>query len=121
MKQSEIVIGETYLFVATDSQARKHLEGQPFTVTKKEAVFRKVYRKGARKVNRFFNLDGIGARAEELGELPASEFNKCPECKDVTKVSDLKPNAHQMVCCDNCGAFYSPEWLPMPPLPEIEF
>lgn len=76
MHPKDIVIGETYLFIATLNPQRKHLEGQPFTVVRKERVFRKVpYRRGkhnagTRKVLRFFNDDGVGARADELGELP---------------------------------------------------
>jgi hypothetical protein len=69
MRQSDITIGETYLFVATDNPTRKHLEGEPFTVEYKKAVWRKTGRKGSRKQNRFFNADGVGARAEELGEM----------------------------------------------------
>lgn len=73
MKQSDIVIGDTYLFRATDSPERLYLIGEPFTVVSKKAVFRKFGRKGTRKVNRFFNDDGVGARPEELGELPKNE------------------------------------------------
>jgi hypothetical protein len=69
MQQKDIEIGETYLFVATDNPTRKHLEGELFTVEYKKAVWRKTGRKGSRKQNRFFNADGVGARAEELGEL----------------------------------------------------
>lgn len=69
MKGSEIKQGETYMFVATDSPARKHLEGQEFTVVEIKAVFRRLFKKGTRKVKRFFNEDGVGARAEELEPL----------------------------------------------------
>lgn len=65
MKQSEIKIGETYLFVATDSVTRKHLEGKPFEVVRKEKVWRKLKKRRA-YVYRFFNEQGDGARAEEL-------------------------------------------------------
>jgi uncharacterized protein YifE (UPF0438 family) len=68
MKSSEIKAGQTYMFVATESPARKHLEGQPFTVVNIEAVWRKVFRR-SKKVKRFFNEDGIGARADELEPL----------------------------------------------------
>jgi hypothetical protein len=69
MKQSDIVIGETYLFIATENPARKHLEGEPFTVVSKKAVFRRLGKKNTRKVNRYLNDAGDAARAEELGEL----------------------------------------------------
>lgn len=65
MKSSEIKIGETYTFVATESQARKHLEGQPFTVVEIKPVWRRLF-KQSKRVKRFFNEDGIGARADEL-------------------------------------------------------
>lgn len=68
MKSSQVKQGETYLFVATDSQARKHLEGQPFYVAEIKAVWRRTF-KQSRRVKRFFNEDGIGARAEELEPL----------------------------------------------------
>lgn len=66
MKGSEIKTGTTYMFVGTDSPARKHLEGEPFEVVEIKAVFRRFKRAGTRKVKRFFNADGVGARAEEL-------------------------------------------------------
>lgn len=68
MKSSEIKIGETYLFVATDSPTRKHLEGQPFEVTEKRRVWRRVKGKRA-NVYRFFNDQGAAARAEELESM----------------------------------------------------
>lgn len=75
MKAADIVIGETYLFVATESQARKFLEGQPFTVTGKKQVWRRL-NKSSRRVNRFFNEDGIGARADELEPLDGTAGNE---------------------------------------------
>lgn len=74
MKQSNIKTGETYLFVATDSKERKHLEGEPFHVVRAERVFRKFRGKGTRKVMRFFNEDGDGARAEELEPMDESSL-----------------------------------------------
>lgn len=68
MKASDIKEGETYMFVATDAATRKHLEGEPFTVVRIQAVWRKVF-KSSRKVKRFFNDAGDGARAEELEPL----------------------------------------------------
>lgn len=70
MKSSEIKIGETYLFVATDSVTRKHLEGRPFEVVRKEKVWRKLKKRRA-YVYRFFNEQGDGARAEELEPFEA--------------------------------------------------
>lgn len=81
MKSSQIKQGETYLFVATDSQARKHLEGHPFYVSEIKAVWRRTF-KQSRRVKRFFNEDGIGARAEELEPLDSvntSESNAADE------------------------------------------
>jgi len=70
MRTKDLVDGETYLFVATDSPARAHLVGRPFTVAYRKAVFRRFRGQGTRKRLRFFNEDGVGARAEELDELP---------------------------------------------------
>lgn len=68
MKGSDIKTGETYLFVATDQQSRKHLEDTEFTVVDIRKVWRKTYKK-SRQVKRYFNADGVGARAEELEPL----------------------------------------------------
>lgn len=65
MKSSEIKVGETYLFVATESPARKNLEGEPFTVVDIKPVWRRIFRQ-SKRVKRFFNADGVGARADEL-------------------------------------------------------
>jgi rubrerythrin len=112
MKQSDIVVGQTYLFLATDSPARKHLEGKPFTVTEKKAVFRKFYRKGTKKVNRYFNADGIGARAEELEPLPASLSITCTYCGYIDLATEWTDGR-----CPECG-----EAALVPgALPDIEF
>ncbi len=67
MRSKDIIEGGTYLFLATEALGRKHLEGKPFTVVEIKAVFRRLkFKGGTRKVKRFFNEDGIGARAEEL-------------------------------------------------------
>lgn len=68
MKTNAIKVGETYFFVATESAARKHLEGTPFTVYEIKPVWRRTYGK-SRRVKRFFNEFGEGARAEELEPL----------------------------------------------------
>lgn len=83
MKSSEIKIGETYLFVATDSPTRKHLEGQPFEVTEKRRVWRRVKGKRA-NVYRFFDQLGHAARAEELELL--TEFEKLGE--DIRQIAN---------------------------------
>lgn len=107
MLKNEIEVGETYLFVGSDSPARKHLAGEPFTVTEKKRVFRKgSYKRGKRtmKVLRFFNEDGIGARAEELEPLPGDMFHKCGNCKTITKVEELhteEGSPHSV--CPECG------------------
>lgn len=74
MKAQDIKEGETYMFVATLSEARKHLEGLPFKVEYKKQVWRRNSRRlpvysQAERVWRFFNADGVGARAEELEPL----------------------------------------------------
>lgn len=79
MKSSEIKVDETYLFLATDSPARKHLEGQEFTVVRIEAVWRRLKKKGSRRVKRFFNEDGVGARAEELEPLDKPKTVDAPD------------------------------------------
>lgn len=56
------------MFVATDSPARKHLEGTEFTVQEIRPVWRRQF-KQSKKVKRFFNADGVGARADELEPL----------------------------------------------------
>lgn len=78
MRGKDIKEGETYLFVATTSAARKHLEGTEFTVQEKRLVFRRL-QKGRKKVYRFFNEDGIGARPEELE--PLQEAVQCHICR----------------------------------------
>lgn len=106
MRKQDIEIGETYLFVATDSPTRKHLEGQPFKVVERKAVFRKLKR-GTRKPIRFFNENGVGARAEELGPLPLNEWYVCHQCKEATKYGELHidGDAESAQClCPNCGA-----------------
>lgn len=70
MLVKEIEDGATYLFVATDSADRQPLVGYPFTVQYRKAVFRKFRGQATRKRLRFFNDDGVGARAEELEPLP---------------------------------------------------
>src|SRR5688572_6619319 len=96
MLKHEIQVGETYYFVGSDSPTRKHLAGQPFTVVRKERVFRKMpYRRGRKagtvKVLRFFNDDGIGARAEELEPLPA----------DMVRVENYDTSDPGIVSVDN--------------------
>jgi hypothetical protein len=81
MKSSDIKTGETYMFVATDSPARKHLEGQPFTVYEIKAVWRRI--RGTRKVKRFFNEDGVGARADELEPLDSGNTTEKPADDDL--------------------------------------
>lgn len=66
MKSNDIKEGVTYTFVATDAPARKHLEGQPFTVVRIANVWRRIKLKGSKRVRRFFNEAGDGARADEL-------------------------------------------------------
>ena len=96
MKSSEIVQGETYLFLATDSASRKHLEGEPFTVIEIKSVWRRIGRK--RKVKRFFNEAGDGARAEELEPIDKphvrmleSEIRKPGEVWPLEKNIDIIP------------------------------
>lgn len=74
MRSNDIKQGETYMFVATDSPTRKHLEGQPFTVQ----VIKNVWRRSSKRsklVRRFFNDAGDAARADELEPIdqPATE------------------------------------------------
>lgn len=105
MRKQDIEVGETYLFVATDNPTRKHLEGQPFKVVERKAVFRKLKR-GTRKPIRFFNENGVGARAEELGPLPANEWYTCPDCKEASKIEDLQTRIvddQTRKACPNCG------------------
>lgn len=81
MKSADIKEGETYIFVSTDSPARKYLEGQDFKVVRIDMVFRRLKIKGRRKVKRFFNEDNVGARAEELEPRDLTDFWKEMEAK----------------------------------------
>src|SRR4051812_11895548 len=106
MQKQDIEVGETYLFVATDNPTRKHLEGQPFKVVERKAVFRKLKR-GTRKPIRFFNENGVGARAEELGPLPLNEYYVCHACRDACKYGELHHDGDAecgQSLCPNCGA-----------------
>lgn len=122
MKRDDIEVGETYLFVGSDSPKRKHLAGQPFTVVTKDRVYRKVsyrHKKRSMKVLRFFNDDGIGARAEELETLPNQEFYKCTHCKEFSRIADLhvRPlNEEIGRACPHCGeaAHVTVEYVPNP-------
>jgi hypothetical protein len=122
MKKTDIEVGTTYLFVGSDSPKRKHLAGLPFTVVSVDRVYRKVaYRKGKRsmKVTRFFNAEGIGAKAEELETLPNQGFHTCPACKEVNRICDLhvRPvNEEIEKACPNCGetAHVTTEYVPDP-------
>jgi hypothetical protein len=108
MKRDDIEIGETYLFMGSDSPKRKHLAGQPFTVTSKDQVYRKVsyrHKKRSMKVTRFFNDDGVGARAEELGTLPKTGFYHCKNenCRKWSRVEDLTVESGPGQFCGHCG------------------
>lgn len=108
MKKDDIEIGETYLFVGSDSPKRKHLAGQPFTVISKDRVYRKVaYRNGKRsmRVTRFFNDDGVGAKAEELETLPKTGFYQCKneDCRKWSRLEDLKVESGPGQFCGHCG------------------
>lgn len=73
MLKADVQVGETYLFTGSSSPKRQHLAGELFTVHDAKQVWRKMtYMRGRRttKTWRFFNEDGIGARAEELEPLP---------------------------------------------------
>lgn len=88
MRSRDIKEGETYMFVATDALERKKLEGQPFTVVEIKNVFRRLkFRGGTRKVKRFFNEEGLGARAEELEPMddPVEDSDKTKEILDMWK------------------------------------
>ncbi len=104
MKGTDISIDETYLFLATDSPARKHLEGMAFTVVRKELVYRRL-KKGTRKTYRYFNDDGVGARAEELQPLPDRE-SPCSKCAiGEMQITGTTPRASETAThyeCDNC-------------------
>jgi hypothetical protein len=108
MKRDDIEVGETYLFVGSDSPKRKHLAGQPFTVVSKDRVYRKVkYRHKNRtmKVTRFFNDEGVGASAEELGALPKTGFYYCnhEDCRKWSRIEDFTINGFDRQCCPHCG------------------
>lgn len=91
MKGSDIKIGETYQFMGSENPARAHLAGQPFTVTEIIPVWRRL-NKVSRKTKRFFNADGIGARADELEPMDDDQSQEPPpnELRDFTE--DLAPS-----------------------------
>lgn len=126
MKSSEVKEGVTYMFVATDSPARKHLEGQPFTVVEIKKVWRS--KKVSRQVKRFFNDAGEGARAEELEPMPVSNLSNISTSSPSEQVGivelvqlytefpyssceqgqykpdgSTQPNGQQNYKCDHCG------------------
>ena len=103
MKLSDIKVGETYLFVATDSPARKSLEGQPFTVTEIKSVWRRNKLRSAR-MKRVFNEDGVGARPEELEPISEREF-PCNQCMigQYEQVGYVTPSGQVNYECDQCG------------------
>src|ERR1700749_5089465 len=110
MLKEDIIIGETYLFVGSDSPTRAHLAGSHFTVVRKDRVFRKaVYsgsKKRTRKGLRFFNDDNIGARAEELEPLKAEEIQHDPSCYICgahVDIEDVCIRCEQLTC-DACCA-----------------
>lgn len=98
MKSSEIIIGETYLFIGTESPTRQHLTGKPFQVTEKKRVWRRLKGKRA-NVYRFFNGAGEGARAEELEpiEKPICESWDVNELLPVCEghPSNIQPGDYQ--------------------------
>lgn len=100
MNQKQIVVGETYLFVATTAPARKHLEGELFTVVEKKAVYRRL-KKGTKKVNRYFNSDGFGARPEELEPMDQPDEAKCTVCVEPVSGSRVCSMCQEPVC-DRC-------------------
>lgn len=109
MKSKDIEQGGTYMFVATDAPTRKHLEGTPFEVVSIKDVWRKLGRK--RKVKRFFNESGDGARAEELEPMPEEGTNVvCSVCGwdgkkfELVLANIFDPNSKEY--CPKCGATY---------------
>ena len=88
MKSADIKTGETYTFMGSESPARSHIEpGTPFTVVEIKAVWRKIKRAGSRKVKRFFNEDGVGARADELE--PRDEPERTIAHEPLDPIDDL--------------------------------
>lgn len=87
MKSADIKIGETYTFMGSESPARQHMAGEPFTVTEIKSVWRRINRRRS-KVKRFFNADGVGARADELEPMDEPKLDLGP--LDFTE--DLAPS-----------------------------
>jgi len=84
MKSADIKVGETYRFMGSESPTRAHLAGEEFTVVNIENVWRRL-KKGRRKVKRFFNEDGVGARADELEPLDDDPKPAQKELRDFTE------------------------------------
>jgi hypothetical protein len=103
MKSSDIKEGETYMFMGSESPTRAHLAGEPFTVVQIKAVWRRQFKK-SKRVKRFFNAEGIGARADELEPMPEREW-PCPECEHggIEPDGSVHPNGTQVFKCDECG------------------
>jgi hypothetical protein len=131
MHKNDILIGETYLFLTTDSPARKHLQGQPFTVVAKPRVWRKFARRGkvkTWKVTRIQNDNGDLARPEELGEMPAGgllemsfDFNAKPLPTDGTTVvlENQEPGwNHDWSGAHGATQTFNDEWLDVGHKPE---
>jgi hypothetical protein len=87
MRSKDIKVGETYLFLATDSQARKHLEGLPFKVDRIEPVWRRLGGR-SRRVKRYYNQEGDAARAEELEPIDATSLRASGYLIDTDKTLD---------------------------------
>jgi hypothetical protein len=108
MKGTDIVQGQEYLFLATESPARQSLIGKRFTVVEIRRVWR---RKNRRRVQtmRYFNEDGVGARADELAELDdAKRWGwDCKNCGGTgelnSKPDDLEHDATTCPVCDGVG------------------
>lgn len=107
MKSSEIKVYGTYMFVATDSESRKHLEGKPFKVVEIRAVWRRLFKR-SKRVKRFFNENGEGARAEELEPMNEREF-LCTECEtgEYQMEGFVQPNGQTNYVCNECGHLVS--------------
>jgi hypothetical protein len=100
MLKKDIEEGKTYLFLATDSPARKHLEGQPFTVVEIKKVWRKIVKRGSRQTWRFFNDDGIGARADELEPMDEDnvDYEKLATVLESTGAAAVLENGEILPC-----------------------
>lgn len=108
MMPNDIIVGETYLFVGSDSPKRQHLAGSEFTVVRKDFVYRRF--KGnahSARVLRFFDDDGNGARPDELEPIAKDKPIVCYICGQPTVVQAKCERCGELICLHHVAKYTS--------------